>query len=52
MRWNGKVKGILKSLKVSGDFFSFFFYISTFFSNYYPRGELKNMSFFFVVVVS
>lgn len=37
MRWNGEVKGILKSLKVSGNFFL---------SNYYPKRRAKKYVFF------
>lgn len=42
MRWNEEVKGILKSLKVSGYFLAF-----EILSNYYPRGELENMYWVF-----
>lgn len=42
MRWNEEVKGILKLLKVSGNFFCF-----EFLNNCYPRVELKNMYRFF-----
>lgn len=45
MRWNGEVKGILKSLKVSRNFLNF-----EFLSNYYPRA--KKYVFIFVFVVS